>query len=106
MLQRVYTFGETVCEIDVDSRSLTVGGAVFVAKMFMQEHEGRAVRQVGDGQGKPLELHSSWEEGALNRAVAYLENRFGTMGPAPLHDANEAPHRPITEPPLKDDRPV
>lgn len=100
MPQHELTFGDTACEIHVNA-----GLGLFLAKLFVWESNGKALRAVGDQRSEPVEFASSTEDGALSRATSYLEQRFGAPGPKPERHKGTQSVRAILEPPLRDERP-
>ncbi len=104
MLIREFTYGDTACLVEVAGET-GASGETCCAALYVVENRGRALRRVGDGEGAPVELRASSKEEALNRAAAYLYERFGPLAKAQMARRVERSVRPINEPPLKDERP-
>ena len=103
MLIREATFGRTPCLVHV-RRIARPGGQPpeHVAELCVIEHDGRALRFVGDRAGHPVAFAHAYADGALAKATAYLERRFGVRGP----NARTGPMaaRRMHDPPLTDER--
>ena len=104
MLELVYTFGEMTCYVEVSAQPAPYGGDTYVSHAYLIEEEGRALRFVGDRHGNPVEFMGSDADVALVHAAVYLERRFGPLGDSPVLPESGWSARPISEPPLRDER--
>src|SRR5262245_19564725 len=99
--QHEYTFGETDCEIHVEQRpNMAGGGPVFLARGFVWENGGKALREVGDRSGAPVHRASQDPENARQQMATYLIQRFGEPGERPQRHKGATSIRPINQPPL------
>jgi hypothetical protein len=95
------TFGDTACEVHITNP----GPTLYIAQPYVWENGGKALRALANRDGAVVECPLSTEDGALGRAVEYLESRFGSRGPDPERHRGTHSVRPILEPPLRDERP-
>jgi hypothetical protein len=106
-----YTFGNTACLIKIDPQpnAAGTGAHIYIARAFVFDNGGRALREVADPQGRVVVRANTDLDTVRAQMVAYLEPRFGERAEE-SEDALTAPDvaavvRPINGPPLKDDRP-
>ena len=102
---RECTFGRTPCLVEV-TRERVGGGPLWLATLYVREQDGRARRHVGDRAGLRVRIPAGDERTAVTNGTRYLEKRFGPLSMTPEPRADDAPVRPINEPPLKDERPT
>lgn len=104
MLIREFTFGDTPCEVHIDEPASPGGFAQFTARPFVQEHDGRELRRVGDPEGTPVTFEHADAGGALALTSVYLEERCGPLRGAPTPRVGPRAVPTIIEPPLTDAR--
>ena len=100
MLVREFTYGDTPCLVLAKGKIAADGTSVYTGELYVLEHDGRALRRVGDRDGNPVKMSASAAEAVLNQAATYLYARFGPLA----RERVERSVRPINEPPLRDER--
>ncbi len=90
-----FTFGGTPFEVHISASVFPPGEPVYIARLFVWEDDGHALRAVGDSNGKPVEIMRSNEQAALDGALDYLARRFGPRGGAPQRKKGEYSIREI-----------
>jgi hypothetical protein len=94
-------FGGRACEVHVTNP----GPGLYIAKPFVWENDGKVLRPLANRDGAVVECPVSTEDGALRRAIEYLEGRFGSMGAPPERHRGTNEVREILQEPLRDERP-
>ena len=97
-------FGDTSCLIAISSH-VEPSGLEYRALPYVLGYRGRTMRAAGDQEGRPVELVSESEEGALAVACRYLEDRFGPCRAATEPTTSYVTSRIEEQPPVQDDRP-
>ena len=92
-----FTFGKTECEVHIDDRN-------YLARLFVWEESGHALREVGTRDGKAKEIMRADKDATLNAAIQYLSERFGPKGSPPQRKTGTYSVRVIKQPPLRDKR--
>jgi hypothetical protein len=100
-----YMFGDAACLILVSTFVSVTGRTEYRARPYVLGYRGRTMRAAGDREGRPLEVISESEEGALALASEYLEDRFGPCRAATEPTTSYVTSRIEEQPPVRDDRP-
>lgn len=103
MLIREFTYGHTPCLVQAKGTFAADGTSVYTGELFVLEQDGRALRRIGDRAGTAVTLSADCAEAVLNQAAAYLHARFGPLAREKAVRVQRSV-RPITEPPLRDER--
>lgn len=101
--KREFTFGSTPCFVEIHTGPHRDRPAAFAAHVFVLEDDGRALRRIGDRQGKPVVFDGDSAEEVLALAALYLERRFGRLLHAPVPDGPVGDPRPIRGPVLREE---